>query len=73
MLEGRSVDSKSEIPRPGRSPDSVPRVFAFPVSQWHKENAPHYSDCIVPDFHRVPFSPPVGGTCALLSYSIQTP
>lgn len=40
LLEGRFVNSKSEIPRPGRSPDSVPYVFAFPVSQWQKKTLP---------------------------------
>ena len=59
--------SKPEIPHKGRSPDSVPRFLPFPVSSGSSflrqdlagecKIAPHHSDCIVPDSHRIPFSP----------------
>ena len=71
LQEGRPVDSGSEIPRQGRSPDFVLRGSAlpgFPVVRTHTpaiwpvrrflcRSAPVHSDCIAPDSHRIPFSP----------------
>ena len=65
------MDSGSEIPRQGRSPDFVLRGSAlpgFPVVRTHTpaiwpvrrflcRSAPVHSDCIAPDSHRIPFSP----------------
>ena len=70
LQEGRPVDSGSEIPRQGRSPDFVLRGSAlpgFPVVRTHTpaiwpvrrflcRSAPVHSDCIAPDSHRIPFS-----------------
>ena len=66
------VCSGLEIPRRGRSPDFVHRGAALPSFPVASRNAPLHSDCIAPDLHRIPFSPPFGGTFALLLYSIQT-
>ena len=82
LQEGRPVDSGSEIPRQGRSPDFVLRGSAlpgFPVVRTHTpaiwpvrrflcRSAPVHSDCIVPDSHRILYSPPRGGTSAIQFY-----
>ena len=52
----RSVNHRSEIPRAGRSPDFVHRRAPLPGFPVTMETAPVYSDGIVPDFHRIPFS-----------------
>ena len=51
------MDSVLEIPRYGRSPDFVHRRLALPGFPVVCKSAPVHSDCIVPDLHRLPFSP----------------
>ena len=68
LQEGRPVDSGSEIPRQGRSPDFVHRGAALPSFPVATQAVPVHSDCIVPDSHRILYSPPRGGTSAIQFY-----
>ena len=62
------VCSGLEIPRRGRSPDFVHRGTALPSFPVALQAAPVHSDCIVPDSHRILYSPPYGGTSAIQFY-----
>jgi hypothetical protein len=62
------VCSGLEIPRRGRSPDFVHRGTALPSFPVALQAAPVHSDCIVPDSHRILYSPPCGGTSAIQFY-----
>ena len=56
------------IPDSGRSPDFDHRCFSLPGFPVVCKTAPVHSDCIVPDSHRILYSPPRGGTSAIQFY-----
>ena len=62
------VCSGLEISRRGRSPDFVHRGAALPSFPVATQAVPVHSDCIVPDSHRILYSPPRGGTSAIQFY-----
>ena len=57
LPESRPVYSRSKIPRAGRSPDFGHRLLPLPGFPVVTAKTPLHSDCIVPDSHRIPFSP----------------
>lgn len=62
------VCSGLEISHRGRSPDFVHRGAALPSFPVATQAVPVHSDCIVPDSHRILYSPPRGGTSAIQFY-----
>ena len=63
-----SVYRRPKIPRQGSSPDFVHRGAALPSFPVAPQAVPVHSDCIVPDSHRILYSPPRGGTSAIQFY-----
>ena len=63
-----SVYRRPPIPRQGSSPDFVHRGTALPSFPVDCKAAPVHSDCIVPDSHRILYSPSCGGTSAIQFY-----
>ena len=62
------MGSGFEIPHRGRSPDFVHRGAALPSFPVATQAVPVHSDCIVPDSHRILYSPPRGSTSAIQFY-----